>query len=141
MNHERRLDQLRAEAREESYITASMDLLVPLPDGTEKPDMELTWEELSSLEPPKLQLRTLEWIGCYLAAENGLVYMGDGELKHIDELTPEDIPRLQKVQAANEEKFEAMTELGSFFLETTQDMEELRTEVDREKTVGDWLEN
>lgn len=139
MNDHELLDQLRQLARQELNEVLSADLTVPLPDGTEKFSMGLTPEDLGSLEPSMLRWKVLEWIGQYVAAKLGYVDMGDGKMKHIDELNLEDAPRLEKAIEAKHKRFEAVMGLASFILEAAQDMEELGIEVDQDGMVGDWL--
>jgi hypothetical protein len=127
-------------AREELDRILTADVAVPWPDGTEKLVAELTWKEVFSIEPSIMFLDTVKWISRYAAAKRGEVDLGFGRgMKHVDELTLEDAPRLEKAIETNYERFEAVIEVGGLKLGTIYEMEELGIEADGDQRVIDWL--
>ncbi len=141
MNGGELLRELRKLAQERIDEVLSADLLVPMSDGTERLALELTREELASMEPPLLRRKVLEFIGAYEAAQKGLVELGDGETKHIDYLTLEDAPKLERVIQDEQDREEAVIEAAARILAAAQHMEEMGIEVDRDRPIRGWLGN
>jgi len=132
------LDRLRQSAREELDRILGADLLVSMPDGTKKLVIELTWDDVSYIEPPELVFTTVKCINRYALAKDGALYMGDNGVKHIEELTLEDAPRLEEAIEDRHERFEGVIEAAGVRVGTIKYAEMRGDGVSPEQKVIDW---
>lgn len=140
MSNDESLDWLRQVAREELDKILGADLLVSMPDGTKKLAIELTWKEISYLEPPELWVATFKCINRYKLAKNGKVVLGYDGVKHIDELTLEDAPGLGEAIEDRLERFEGVIEAADLRVGTIQQVFFRGDGAEPDKRVIDWGE-
>ena len=138
MSNNEPLDRLRRAAREELDRILGADLLVSMPDGTKKRVIELTWDDVSYMEPPELFLATVKCINRYALAKGGLLDMGLDGAKHIEELTLEDAPRLEEAIEDRRERFEGVIEAAGVRVGTIKYAEMHGPRLSPEQKVIDW---
>jgi hypothetical protein len=137
MNNDESLDRLRQSAREELDRIPGADLLVSMPDGTKKRVIELTWDDLSYIDP-ELVVATVKCINRYALAKGGLLDMGLDGAKHIEELTLEDAPRLEEAIEDRRERFEGVIEAAGVRVGTIKYAEMHGPRLSPEQKVIDW---
>jgi hypothetical protein len=130
------MNEVRRLAQEQWDRELSLEPFVRLDDGTRKSAIELTDEELYSLTlPPGMWEAFAVGRIRYQAAEMGFVYLGGGELRHIDSLTPEDLPDLRATVVTKRIEYQAYNALDDFVTETLQYLEEVGIRVDWAKPL------
>ena len=90
-------------------------------DGTEKRESDVTEEDVASMEPRARQ-SWYQGIHRREMAKHGYILLEDGELKHIDALTLEDVPKFRSEYGERLKQYEAALKLLDFFSSGVQDL-------------------
>ena len=98
------------------------------PDGKEKLVSEVTEEDVTSMEPRERQ-SWYEDLYHHEMAERCYLLLDDGEFKHIDQLTLEDVPKFRWEYGERLKQHEAALKLLDFVSRGVQDLQEIGFEV------------
>ncbi len=103
------MDEVHSLAHEQLDRELALEPRVRWSDGTIKSASGIRDKELRGTHlPPAILWQAFSVARSrYLAAQNGFVYLGGTDLRHIDSLTPADLPRLRSTVEAQRAEFEA----------------------------------
>jgi hypothetical protein len=130
------MEELRMLAEEQWEQVLSLEPCVRLVDGTKKSAIDLTIEEIYWRTYTPRDWHTFHvWRTRYLVAEAGIVHLGGHDFKHVDRLTPEDLPRLRATVAAGRAEYDAYAALHDFLTDNLPHLNDLGVEVDEAKPL------